>query len=249
MSVSGILGWLNIRGAEVLIDLPEEIYCGLETLVTVRLVNRRRYLPSFLLKVNVLGGAADFALVERGEERKSSFTGTFSERGEHLVFEGVISSPFPINFFVRSRRTPVEGRFVVFPAPLPSQMPGEFDRAGTSGVLATIAKGYEGDVAKIVDYSGADPLKLVHWRLSAKHGKLKVKELTADAQTPVIIDIDLLPGKNIDENLSRAVYLVNRLMRSNRPVGLKLRGRKIAPAVSRAHRLRLLSELALYGKH
>lgn len=118
-----------------------------------------------------------------------------------------------------------------------------------SGVLATLAKGYEGDVAKIIDYSGADPLKLVHWRLSAKHGKLKVKEMTADVQTPVIIDIDLLPGKNIDENLSRAVYLVNRLMRSNRPVGLKLRERKIAPAVSRAHRLRLLSELALYDKH
>ena len=115
--------------------------------------------------------------------------------------------------------------------------------------MTAASKGYEGDVTKISDYSGAEPLKLIHWRLSAKHGELKVKELTASAQTPVIIDIAALQGRNLEENLSRAVFLINRLVRSNRPVGLKLRERMLAPAVSRTHRLRLLSELALYGKH
>lgn len=249
MSVSGILGWLNIRGAGVVIDLPEEIYCGLETLVTVRLANRRRYLPSFLLKVHVLEGVADFDLVECGAEEKNSFTCTFRERGEHLVAWGEVSSPFPINFFVRSRRTPVQCRIVVFPAPLRAQLPGGHDKPGAGGVLTAGSKGYEGDVAKISDYTGAEPLKLIHWRLSAKHGDLKVKELTASAQTPVIIDIAALQGRNLEEDLSRAVFLVNRLMRSNRPVGLKLGKRILAPAVSRTHRLRLLSELALYGKH
>ena len=249
MAVSGILGWLNIQGADVFIDLPEEIYCGLETLVTVRLVNRRRYLSSFLLKVKVLGGSADFDLVECGGQGKSSFICTFRERGEHFVAGGEISSPFPINFFVRSRRTPIECRIVVFPAPLRSRLPGGPGKPGTSGALTAAAKGYDGDVAKITDYSGADPLKLVHWRLTAKYGELKVKELTASAQIPVILDVDALPGRTIEENLSRAVFLVNGLMRSNRPVGLKLRKRMIPPAVSRIHRLRLLSELALYGKY
>ncbi len=249
MSVSGILGWLNIQGASVFLDLPDEIYCGLETLVTVRLVNRRRYLPSFLLKVKVLEGTADFDLVECGVEGKNSFAGIFRERGEQLVAGAEISSPFPINFFVRSRRTPIDCRFTVFPSPLRSQLPGGRDKPGTSGALTSAAKGYEGEVTKIIDYSGSDPLKLIHWRLSAKYGELKVKELTASAQTPVILDIDALPGRNIEENLSRAVFLVNGLMRNNRPVGLKLGERQIAPAVSRSHRLRLLSELALYGKN
>ncbi len=249
MSVSGILGWLNIKGANVFIDLPDEIYSGMETLVTVRLVNRRRYLPSFLLKVNVLEGTADFDLVECGEERKKSFTGRFRERGEHLVTGVELSSPFPINFFVRSRRLPTDRRFVVFPSPLPSPLPGGHDKPGMNSALTVAVKGYEGDLAKINDYSGADPLRLIHWRLSAKHGELKVKELTASAQIPVILDIDALPGSTLEENLSRAVYLVNRLMRSNRAVGLQLRERKIAPAVSRSHKLRLLSELALYGKN
>ena len=33
------------------------------------------------------------------------------------------------------------------------------------------SKGFEGDVTKISDYTGTEPLKLVHWRLSAKHGE------------------------------------------------------------------------------
>ena len=249
MAVSGILGWLNIQGADVFIDLPDEIYCDLETLVTVRLANRRRYLSSFLLTVRVLGGSADFDLVECGEQGKSSFICTFRERGEHLVAGGVVSSPFPINFFVRSRRIPIECRVVVFPAPFRSRLPGGSGKLGTSDALATAAKGYDGDVAKITDYSGTDPLKLVHWRLTAKFGELKVKELTANTQTPVILDVDTLPGRTFEENLARAVFLVNGLMRNNRPVGLKLRERMIPPAVSRIHRLRLLSELALYGKN
>lgn len=249
MSVSGILGWLNIQGGDIYVDLPGEIYCGLETLVTVRFVNRRRHLPSFLLKVTLPGGEVDFDMVDCAAEEKRSFLCTFGERGEHVIMGAVVSSPYPINFFVRSRRTPVECRFLVFPFPIRSDMPAGHDKRGKDGTLTVTAKGYEGDVAKINDYSRSDPLRLIHWRLSAKHGELKVKELTANAQTPVILDIDALPGRNSEENLSRAAYLVNRLIRGNHPVGLKMGGRKIAPAVSRSHRLRLLTELARYGKN
>jgi uncharacterized protein (DUF58 family) len=248
MSVSGVLGWLNIRGADIHVELPDEVYCGLETLVTVRLVNSRPFLPFFLLKVNVLGGVAAFDLVASGSEQKQSFTSSFEERGEVTLAGGTISSPFPINFFVRSRLAPLSCRFTVFPAPLASSLPVGDDRQNGQGALTAATKGFDGDLAKITDYSGADPLRLVHWRLTARHGELKVKEFSASAQTPVMLDVLTLPGKNIEEILSRAVYLVNRLMRSNRPVGLKLGERQVAPACSRTHRLRILSELARYGK-
>jgi uncharacterized protein (DUF58 family) len=249
MSVSGIIGWLNIKGAELRVDLPEEIYAGLETLVTVRLTNRRRYLPSFLLKVELPVGTACFDLVDCGAEMKSSFSCTFPKRGEHRLAGGRLSSPFPINFFVRSRGVPIDCRLVVFPAPLVSPLAGGEDRKGAVGSLSVAAKGYEGDVAKISDYSGSEPLKMIHWKLSAKYGELKVKELTAGARSPVMIEIDAMPGRTLEEKLSRAVYLVNVLIRGNRPVGLSLRDRQIPPAASRTHRLRLLSELALHAQN
>lgn len=249
MSVSGILGWLNIRGLTARVELPDEVYRGVETLVTVRLTNGKRSVPSFLLKVRLLGETVDFDLVGSGEEGSGSFIFRFRERGDQVIAVGEVSSPFPINFFVRSRRIELDRRLTVFPAPAPCPLPAGCNGTERSGAVADHTKGYEGEVAKIADYSGSEPLKLVHWRLSAKHGELKVKELTATSQEPVLLDLAMMPGKTMEENLSCAVFLVNRLIKRNRRVGLKLEERLLPPAASRDHRLRLLSELARYGKN
>ena len=248
MSVSGILGWLNIQGIKVRVDFPDENYCGRETLATIRLENGKRHFPSFLLTVTVLGEPVRFDLLGCGEEVHDSFVCRFRERGEQVISVAEVSSPFPINFFIRSRWTSVQRRVVVFPAPLPCSLPaGHHGRQ--SGALTTSVKGFDGEVTKIADYSGAEPLKLVHWRLSAKHGELKVKELSATAEDPVLLDIAAMAGRNLEENLSRAVFLANALFKKNRPVGLKLGERLLPPAASRDHKLRLLTELALYGKN
>ena len=127
-------------------------------------------------------------------------------------------------------------------------MPANRDMAGKSGEFASSRKGYEGDVARIADYTGNEPMKLIHWRLSAKYEEFKVKEMSATFREPVMIDIAAMPGRDLEEHLSCAVFLINRLIRANRPVGLKLPGKKINPALSREHRLGLLAELAVYGK-
>ncbi len=247
MTLSGILGWLNIRGLDVRLDVPDEVYRGLDTLVTVRLANRRR-LPSFLLKVKFYGTTVDFHLLDRGGEEKRSVVVKFPERGRTHITAAEICSPFPVNFFVRCIRCAVDRHVVVFPAPAPCPVAENVAHAAESGLLPAVAKGYEGEMAKISDYSGGEPLKLIHWRLSARHGSLKVKELTATAQEPVVLDVETLAGRSLEGNLSCAVFLVNRLIRMNRPVGLRLRDRLIAPAASRPHRLRLLTELAVYDQ-
>lgn len=247
MAVSGILGWLNIRGLSVAVTLPDEVYAGVDTLLTVQLTNRRRLLPSFLIRLTVCGETFPFALLPAAGRERSSLPHRFPGRGMTTIGAGVVCSVFPINFFVRCRRIPIESRFTVFPAP--RACPPAFGPEGRvrSGAVTALLKGYEGDVAKIVDYTGSEPLKLIHWRLSAKHDVFKVKELSATVQEPVVIDLAALPGRDLEENLSCAAYLINRLIRANRPVGLKLGERLIPPAASQAHRLQMLTELAVYG--
>lgn len=249
MAVSGVLGWLNIHGLDAVVTPPDEVYSGVPTLFTLRLTNRKRLLPSFLLQVGCDGATADFRVMDRQGTATSSLMMTLMGRGHHTLGGVTVCSPFPINFFVRCRNLPLDLRTVVFPVPL--GCPGATDSRthGRSGSLAAQGKGYEGDIDRIVAYSGGDPLKMIHWRLSARHDELKVKELSATAREPLVIDIDRLPAGNLEEKLSCATYLVNRLMREGRPVGLKLRKRLLKPADSRGHRLRLLTELALYGKN
>jgi len=248
MAVSGILGWLNIRGLHMRVELPDEIYAGLATLATVRLVNSKRLSPSFLLRSKVLGGTVTTYLLKSGAGETNSFVHTFPVRGALTIPSAEICSPFPINFFVRCRRTVLNLEFPVFPAPLSCAGSNHPDKALRYGESPSFLKGNDGEFSRVADYTGNEPMKLIHWRLSAKFEEFKVKEMNAASGEPVMIDIDSLPGRDLEENLSFACFLINRLIKANRPVGLKLREKIMKPAVSREHRLNLLAELAVYGK-
>jgi uncharacterized protein (DUF58 family) len=248
MAVTGLFGWANIRELEVECSLPDEVYCDLQTLVTVRVRNTKSYLPSFLLRLRIFDETVTVPLVRARATETVSFTHAFRRRGLRPFGPCTVSSPFPVNFFVRGRRGELDQTAVVFPSPRPAEALSAAAPERESGQTRTLRRGYEGEVEKIGDYSGAEPLKMIHWRLSARHEQFKVKEMSGTGALPVVIDVEQLPGANVEQRLSTAAYLVNALMRNNRPVGLKRGIDVIAPALSRPHRLRLLKELALYGQ-
>lgn len=248
MTISGILGRWNLAGLGVRIEVPDELYDGVETLLTVRLENRKRLLPSCLVEVHLpAAGRATFIFVERGGAASETLPAAFHGRGIHTLAQVQVRSIFPINFFVRSFPVPVDRRLTIFPAPRPCRLSGEAGRKAGGGELPVSRKGYEGELSRISDYRGGEPLKMIHWKLSARQGELKVKELSAAARPPVTIELDLLPG-GLEERLRCASYLVGSYLRENRPVGLRLGGRTLAAAVGRAHKLRLLTEMAGHGQ-
>lgn len=248
MAVSGCAGWMNIRGIRVAVEFPDEIYDGTDTLVFVRLENRKRMLPSFLLRVDACDAAVGFNLVERNSVESDALTLCFRGRGKRVLEQALVSSTFPINFFVRGIRVSLDAAFTVFPAPRACGFPEGPGPMDARGEAFSPRRGYGGEVAKIRDYTGSEPFKLIHWRLSARHQELKVKELTSPSETPLVLDVLSLPGGNLEERMSNGAFLVNRAIRAGRPVGLKLAGRLIRPDTTRTHRLRLLTELAEYGK-
>lgn len=248
MAVTGVLGWLNIRGLSASIRLPDELYAGSETLACVSIENRKRLLPSFLIGAAVSGNATSFILLNPRAGDSGSLPISFAARGLQRLPDAVLSSTFPVNFFVRYTRVPIPEHFIVFPAPRPLSLPLRGGKPDAGEASAAAAGGYDGDLAKISDYRGGEPLKLIHWRLSAKHEVFKVKELAATADEPVTLELDRIPGRDLEQRLSNCCFLVNRLVKGGRPVGLKLGETLVAPAApTRAHRLKLLGELAVYG--
>jgi uncharacterized protein (DUF58 family) len=248
MAVSGIAGWQNIRGLQITVELPDEIYAGLATLATMRIKNSKKVAPSFLLNSTLLGNTVTTYLLKCGASETNSFVHTFAARGPQTIPRAEIRSPIPVNFFVRCRRIELYRKCLVFPTPLSFPGSARFEAVMKTAGSPSNSRGNQGEISRIADYTGKEPMKLIHWRLSAKHEEFKVKELNASSGEPFIIDIDSLPGKDLEENLSIACHMINRLIALNRPVGLKLGERTIGPALSREHRLNLLAELALYGK-
>ena len=247
MATSGVLGWLNIRGIDARLMLPPEIYCSTPCSATLELNSRRRLLPSFLLKATLMDGAGTLPALSRHGTARTTITLAFPARGRGTIDRLHLASPFPVGFFVRSRPVMLKTPYLAFPAPVRCPLPGSSDEEGHRGEHRAASRGLNGDIERIGDYSGREPLRLIHWRLSARHGNLKVKEFAAIGADPLMLDLKQLPADTREEMLGRAVYLVNRLIRANRPVGLALPGRVIPPAADQAHRLRLLRELALYG--
>ena len=107
--------------------------------------------------------------------------------------------------------------------------------------------GYESDIVSIREYVRGDPLKYIHWKATAKTGKLKTKELSSLAHRPVIIDFEKVSIANIEERISSIAYAIVQFCKKNIPVGLKINGNLYLPDVSSAHKINLLRELALYG--
>ena len=249
MAVSGFAGWLNIRNILISLNFPDEIYAGKDVFVAVHLQNRKKIIPSFLLRLDAMGASLTFPLLEKASADAGALTVNFRERGEVVTGQVLLSSPFPINFFVRIRSLALDARCVVFPAPRECALPDGPGLERSRGEANSSRKGYGGDIARIRDYVGSDPLKLIHWKLSARHEDLQVKELTAPSEAPLVIDIHSLPGANIEDALSYGTFLVNKAVRAGRPVGLRLGSQCIRPDITRSHRLHLLTELALYGKH
>jgi len=249
MAISGVMGKSNLDRLEVTLELPDEVYAGHATLARVRLANGRRRFPAFLIEVVVGEGRVTFPLVPPGGNEELPCTVRFVRRGTRPLDELTIRSIFPINFFSRYKRRRPEGEVTVFPAPRPCSgaLPGEGLRRDLGG--ESRGRGMEGDIERIGDYRGGEPQRLIHWKLSARHDQLKVKELSRPQSVPLWLNPEELPGGSLERRLGCAAHLVSQACRDGQPVGLLVAGRRIGPGTGRANKLRLLRELADYGRH
>ncbi|GAM10039.1 hypothetical protein OR1_02325 [Geobacter sp. OR-1] len=247
MATSGLVGWLNIRDVECELSFSDEIYCHTPTLVSLDITNRKRLMPSYLLDVQVAGQKRLFTSVPQKGTGKNSFIHTFNSRGRHSLTTATVSSPFPVNFFVRGMVVPVENEIIVFPAPAAAGINPFQAHTGSRGERFAAERGFDGEMRTIAEYTGVEPLKQIHWRLSARHDWFKVKELTATAAQPIILDLTAESSLPLEERLSWAVFIINKGIREDKAIGLRISSDKVIPPdKGRGHRIRMLRELALY---
>lgn len=246
MASTGFAGKRNIEGYQLELDAPDEVYAGITTLLTLRIANRRRFFPALLLRVELDDVAVLLPFLPAQGSGSVTLPYLPLRRGHNRIERLSISSPFPVAFFVRRHTFSLDGDIIAFPAPrpLPYQLSAAGREARRPGPSST-QRGNQGVISGIYDYTGSEPLKRIHWRLSARHDSLKVKELESDASEPVIIVPAELPGANREERLSGATWLIDRTLRSGRPVGLRLGTSVLAPGSGRDHKLKLLRALAL----
>lgn len=250
MGISGFFGRSNLSKIDVRVDLPTEIYATSKSPIGVTVHNKRKFLPIFLLRVNVQGREIFFPFIDAGDKATHYINMTFERRGEYTMGLISLSSVFPFNFFTRYRWYSDPSGFVVFPKLHKCELASLYQRERRlKGEHSSDKSGYESDITSIREYVHGDPIKYINWKATAKTGELKTKELSSLTYQPIVIDFTMVYIEDTEQKISCVAYTIVQLIRKNIPIGLRLNGAFFAPAVSNAHKVNLLTELALHGSH
>ena len=247
MAVSGVLGHQNLQRLEVRFRPGYELFAATDSILDIELHNRRRWLPAFLLRLEIAEAAVLFPLLATGQKAQQRLSLRMPQRGLQPAPPIRLTSCFPINFFVRSRTLNSAQQLLVFPQPLPCALSAGAEDSYQNRQDDLPLPGGDGEIRAIDDYRPGDPLKAIHWKLSARHRGFKSKRLNQLGSSSLVLDLQLLPGSR-EEQLSRCTYLVNRYSQQQRPVGLRFNQQLLPPAVGGVQRQKLLAALALYAE-
>jgi uncharacterized protein (DUF58 family) len=247
MSVTGLAGMYNIKKLVPDLHPPEEIYAGIPATFRLSVKNNGRYLPSFLIRLEC---QADqfivLPVVLQNSTSHGTVSFTFKQRGRVPLGRITVKSPYPVGFFTRYWSFEIDGDVIVFPHPIPTSSSDGGDESQATGNALRRERGLSGELERIYPYSGSEPLRMIHWKHSARSHDLMVKGFGRCVVDPLMIDLDALPGQGVEERISKAAWLVKHWVRE-RPVGLLLGGRVLSAGIGKQHGLMLLKELALYG--
>ncbi len=246
MGVSGYFGRKNMVNIDISVHYPAEVFQNVPFNIKLKVENSKKYLPSFLLKVNVAGEEEIVPYVKPGGSYEISIPTVAKERGYFYIDKAVVSSPFPFNFFIRYRQFQEKEKFLVYPKPEKCKVkPLSSNNRQKREREVGSCKNYEGEFFSVKDYSPGDPIKYIHWKSTAKTGDLKSKEFIKPSYTTEIIEFERIPIPNIEKRIRCATYIVLTLSKNKVPFKFKIRGNTFNGLREKE---KILKELALYGK-
>jgi uncharacterized protein (DUF58 family) len=251
--VSGVLSEQSMRGLRLEADAPEEIYAGAPTLFGAVLANRKRWLTSYSITLELLvrGGPTRFIYLPRleaGRDRLLTWEETLASRGRKRLAGVRLTTRFPFGLFLKAGRVMLEREMLVFPAvrPLSSETLHRLVGAGTSAVRR---RGRGHDLYNLRLYRAGDDPRHIHWRSSAKAQSLLVREMEAETTEDtrvVLTGTGTRDAARLEAALSEAASIAVHLARSG--AGVELAGPGLFVPLGRGpgHARRILTALTLY---
>ncbi|HEX3299071.1 MAG TPA: DUF58 domain-containing protein [Actinomycetota bacterium] len=251
--VAGIIVPLvAVRGLAVELVAPVETRQGADTPVHVTVVNPGRAVRwGIVARDEHIGGASTYVGTIRPGERVEARTERGApRRGAAHTSWVELRSAAPFGVAERRRRLPADATTLVLPRVVPLG-PLPFVDLATSREAATDSDARRGqgpEYLGVREFRPGDPIRQIHWRLTARHGELVVRDLEEHRVARLAIWIDThADGEALDDACSAAASIVSSA--STNGVGVRLAAATPdGPAlVSRASALVLHRWLARLG--
>jgi uncharacterized protein (DUF58 family) len=226
-----ILAWrlakVTTHGLSVRRRFPSHVFAGDPLLVQVELTNHRKRFSSWAIVVEdriqsrtveqtkdqaSFRPAVYFEHIAPGESHKKTYTGYLPRRGRYQIGDMRISTRFPFGFFRRVLSAGDKKSFIVFPrlGELASGWITKQHEASESLQRKRYRPSrVSGEFLGVRQWQMGDSRRWVHWRSTAKHGEMVVRQFEQNQNRDAAVLIDLWeptkPNGKVKENVELAV--------------------------------------------
>lgn len=261
--ISGVLSTQNLSNLRVKWNLPTYIFAQRPSYFRTKIYNRKRLFPSFSIKLSLkvqgLEESNEFLLYVGSREKEELPSNKyFPRRGLWRITGYYISSTFPFSLFERKRFIEMKEEIIVYPK-IVELFPFLPDELYSLGDIPSRSKGYEEDFFGLRDWKEEDDKRYIHWKLTAKKGKIIIKELTQPKKSLITLIVDPylseLSGPNkenrFEDNISLCASLAYYFFNLKIPYKIVTPDFESEFDISESHfwtNLKALALLKVYGK-
>ena len=200
--ISGALSRAVLRGIELKFDMPEHIFAEQPVVAELELRNEKQAWPSFSLRVvgankkdagQILTRQVFFPYIPRQASARQKVELTFPHRGNYRQDAFGIRTRFPFGFFEKTRQVDSELEIIVYPKVAPTDHFYEVLPL-LSGEMASNFRGRGHELHSLRDYLSSDSARFVDWKVTARAGRLMVREFAREDERRVMLVLDPFIG-------------------------------------------------------
>jgi uncharacterized protein (DUF58 family) len=265
---SGLLSEMTLKRLLVERRPPPRVFAGEPFLMEVAITNAKPQRASYSIEVEDLVGTTPldkrcyFLKIPAAKTQRTSYRHTFARRGLYTLTGYRIATKFPFALFRKSRDVDAPLDVLVYPARVPVPRPAP--RTPTHGETAVNRAGRHGEFFGLREHRSGDDRRDVHWRSSARTGRLVVREYQDEHARKIAIAVDhALPDAvrdavgdgaltpmveravaSVERAVSVAASLATAYLELGWTVELCARGARIPPGWGRAHEAKIQRALA-----
>lgn len=196
--ISGVLSRAVLTGIELKFDLPEHIFAEQPVLAEMELRNEKQTWPSLSLLVvgegqgetaAILTRPVFFPYITRRGAARQKVELNFPRRGVYQQDAFGIRTRFPFGFFEKTRRVDSNIEIIVYPRVEPTDQFYEVLPL-LSGEMSSYYRGRGHELYSLRDYLPTDSARFVDWKVTAKAGRLMVREFAREDERRVMLVLD-----------------------------------------------------------
>ena len=202
--ISGVLSRAVLSGIELKFDMPEHIFAEQPILAEIELRNEKQAWPSFSLLVvgqtrrsktpaEILTRPVFFPYIPHMSASRQKVELQFPRRGVYRQDAFGIRTRFPFGFFEKTREVESDIEMVVYPRVEPTDQFYEVLPL-LSGEMASQFRGRGHELHSLREYQPTDSARFVDWKVTAKIGRMAVREFAREDERRVMLVLDPFIG-------------------------------------------------------